>query len=68
MIELCGINCITDIIVADINTDAIIRLDFLKSINCQLDMANDILKMKDKSCKLKFAGKVGNYRITVQNL
>ena len=65
VIEICGMKCVTDIVVADIDMDAILGLDFLKTNDCQLDMLRDTLTIKGKSCSLKLAGKVGCYRVTV---
>ncbi len=64
-IEIGGVSCITDVIVADIDMDTIIGLDFLKAHNCQLDMVNDTLKVGEQNCKLNLAGKIGCYRVTV---
>ena len=65
MVEVGGIKCVTEMVVADIDIDAILGLDFLKSNNCQLDMDGDTLLIKGKTCKLNVAGKIGCYRITV---
>ena len=37
-VEVCGIQCIIDMIVADIDVDVILGLDFLKTHNCQIDV------------------------------
>lgn len=58
MIDLCGILCITDVIVADIDIDCILGLDFLKANDCQIDIAKNSLKIKDRVCKLKLSGKI----------
>ena len=65
MIELCGIKSITKVIVADIDMDAILGLDFLKANDCQIDITRDILTIKGQRCKLNLAGKLGCYRVTV---
>ena len=63
-IEICGIQCIVDMIVADIDNDAIIGLDFLKDNSCKLDIENATFTVKDRRCKLGLAGKLGCYRVT----
>ena len=52
-------------IVADIDNDAIIGLDFLKNNSCKLNIENATLTVKDRSCKLGLAGKLACYRVTV---
>ena len=64
-IEFCGIQYLFDMIVADINNDAILGLDFLKHNSCKLDVENATLTVKDRSCKLGLAGKLGCYRVTL---
>ncbi len=63
--ELSGVKSITEIIIADIDIDVILGLDFLKANKCQIDAATDTLKIKGQSCKLNMTGKVGCYRVTV---
>ncbi len=38
--ELSGVKSITEIIIADIDIDVILGLDFLKANTCQIDAAN----------------------------
>ena len=64
-IEICSIQYIFDMIVADIDNNAIIGLDFLKHKSCKLDVEIATLTVKDRSCKLGLAGKLGCYRVTV---
>ena len=65
MIEIDGIQCLTEMAVADIDIDAILGLDFIRGHGCQLDKNKDTLTIKDKTCKLNVDGKIGCYRITV---
>ena len=65
MIELCGIKSVTKIIVADIDNDAILGLDFLKANDCQIDITSNTLKIKGRKCQLNLAGKLGCYRVTL---
>lgn len=65
IIELGGVRSVTKLIVADIDIDAILGLDFLKANNCQIDIINNVLKIKGRQCKLNLTGKLGCYRVTV---
>ena len=65
MVEISSIKCIAEMVVADIDVDAILGLDFLKANNCQLNLDEDTLSIKGKTCPLNIAGKIGCYRITV---
>ncbi len=65
MVEIVGIKCITEVIVADIDMDAILGLDFLKANDCQLDISTNTLKIKGQDCELNLTGKIGCYRVTV---
>ena len=64
-VEVCGIQCIIDMIVANIDIDVILGLDFLKTHNCQIDVNKQTLKLRNKTCNLKLTGKLGCYRVTV---
>ena len=65
MVELCGIQCISEMVVADVDVDIIIGLDFLRTHNCKIDVTEETLTIQDRVCKLKLAGKLGCYRVTV---
>ena len=65
MVDVNGIQCLTEMVVADIDVDGILGLDFLKKNNCTLDMNRDILTVKGRTCKLSVDGKIGCYRISV---
>ena len=65
MVDVNGIQCLTEMVVADIDVDGILGLDFLKKNNCTLDMNRDILTVKGRICKLSVDGKIGCYRISV---
>ena len=43
MVEVGGIKYVTEMVVADIDIDDILGLEFLKANNCQLDMDGDTL-------------------------
>ncbi|MCG8044653.1 MAG: hypothetical protein JAY66_03025, partial [Candidatus Thiodiazotropha taylori] len=65
VIELSGIKSVYEVIVADIDMDAILGLDFLMTNKCKLDIENKVLEIKGKKCKLNLAGRLGCYRVTV---
>ena len=66
-VELDSIHCPCNILVANIDLDLILGLDFLKKHNCQIDVANNSLKVQDKTCPLNMTGKIGCYRVTISN-
>ena len=65
MIDIADVKSITRVIVADIDIDAIIGLDFLQANDCQIDVTHHVLRIKGKQCHLKLAGKLGCHRVTV---
>ena len=65
MINIADVKSITRVIVADIDMDAIIRLDFLQANDCQIDVTHHVLRIKGQQYHLKFAGKLGCHRVTV---
>ena len=46
MIDIADVKSITRVIVADIDMDAIIGLDFLQANDCQIDVTHHVLKEK----------------------
>ena len=46
IIEICGVQCVTEIVVADIDMDAIFGLDFLKANSCRLDIVVAVMVPK----------------------
>ena len=64
-LEICGIQIIAEVAVADIELDAILGLDVMKANNCSIDLTTNKLSIKGKTCKLSVVGKMGCYRITV---
>ena len=65
MIDIADVKSITRVIVADIDMDAIIGLDFLQANDCQIDVTHHVLRIKGKQCQLNLAGKLGCHRVTV---
>ena len=65
LVELCDIQCVSEMVVADIDVDIILGLDFLRKHNCKIDVTEETLSIQDKVSKLKLAGKLGCYRVTM---
>ena len=65
MIDIADVKSITRVIVADIDMNAIIGLDFLQANDCQIDVTHHVLRIKGQQCQLKLAGKLGCHRVTV---
>ena len=65
MVDISGIQCLTEMVVADIDVDGILGLDFLKKNNCTVDMSKNIITVKGRKCKMNVEGKIGCYRISV---
>ena len=65
MIDIGGVTSLVKVIVADIDMDAIIGLDFLQANECQIDVTRHALRIKGQECQLKLAGKLGCHRVTV---
>jgi hypothetical protein len=55
----------TEVIVAGINVDAIIGLDFMKAHDIQIDVINDTMTMRGEVIKLNCTGSIGCYRVVV---
>ena len=66
-IEIGGIHCSSSIVIADIDWNIILGLDFLKQHNCQIDVAANSLLIQGKKCRLTWSGSIGCYRIVVLN-
>ena len=64
IVDLCDIQCVSEMVVADIDVDIIIGLDFLRKHKCKIDVTEETLSIRDRVSKLKLAGKLGCYRIT----
>ena len=64
-LEICGVQLITDVIVANIDSDAIFGLDIMQSHGCQLNLMNNTLEIKGQTCQLKTVGRMGCYRVSV---
>ena len=52
--------------VANIDLDLILGLDFFKAYNCQIDVAKNVLVIQGKPCKLMCSGSIGCYRTAAQ--
>ena len=52
-------------LVADVDMDVILGLDFLSTNKCKLDIENYLPRIQNKSWKLNLIGKIRCYRVTV---
>ena len=66
-IEIDGMHCPCKVVVANIDLDLILGLDFFKAHNCQIDIAKNVLMIQGKPCKLICSGSIGCYRIAVKD-
>lgn len=64
-IEIGGMHFPCKIVVAKIDVDLILGLDFLRDHNCQLDIVRNTLVVQGKTCHLSCSGSIGCYRIVV---
>ena len=65
-VEINGLHCLCKVVVANIDLDVILGLDFLRDHNCQIDPAQNVVTVQGKPCKLMCSGSIGCYRIAVQ--
>ena len=64
-IDIGGMHYTCQVVVADIDLELILGLDFLKNHECQIDVVQNVLSIHGKSCELMCNGKIGCYRILV---
>ena len=64
-IDIGGMQYTCQVVVADIDLELIMGLDFLKTNECQIDVVHNILSIHGKSFDLLCNGKLGCYRISV---
>ena len=55
-IDICGIHCACSVVVANIDVDLILGLDFFKTHQCQIDVTRNSLTVQGKSCELTCSG------------
>ncbi|MCG7879813.1 MAG: RNase H-like domain-containing protein, partial [Candidatus Thiodiazotropha endolucinida] len=60
-----GMKCVFNVIVADVESDVILGLDFLKQENGHIDIETNNLIIKEKKCPLSCQGSLGCYRVVV---
>ena len=63
-IDINGYVCSNVVIVADINVDGILGLDFQRSHNCTINVAKGSILIHDHKVSLQFEGQIGCYRVT----
>ena len=66
-IKVSKSTCNMDVIIADIDNEAILGLDYLKRNGCKIDTAKGDLTIQDETVKLDHVGYVGCCRITAQD-
>ena len=64
-IEINGSKFPFPAIIADVETDIILGLDFMKANKVVTDIANNSMSINGKTCPLQAAGKIGCYRVVV---
>ena len=64
-LEIHGMKFRVDCVVADIDGDVILGLDFLKAQDGKLDLVNDTILLKGSSLKLSLTGNLGCHRVVV---
>ena len=66
-IEINGILCPCNIVVAKIDVDLIVGLDFLAKHDCQINVAKSSMIIQGKHCKLTRIKSAGCYRVVVSS-
>ena len=61
-------SCYVDVIVANIDNEVIMGLDFLKNMNCKIDVAQGTLVIQGQTIKLDSLGYVGCSRIIASEM
>ena len=60
--------CYLDVVIANIDNELILGLDFLKKMNCRIDVAKETLDIQDRSVKLDSLGYIGCSRIIARDM
>ena len=64
-IQIDGFKCNNIAVVADINVDGIVGLDFLRSQNANISMSDGIITMQGHEIRFQIQGQIGCYRVSV---
>ena len=64
-IDIGGMHYTCKVVVADIDLDLIMGLDFFRNHECQIDVVHNVLKIHGISCEMMCSGTVGCYRLSV---
>ena len=64
-LDIGGMQYACKVVVADIDLDLIMGLDFFKDHNCQIDIVRNVLTIDGKPCEMTCSGAVGCYRLSV---
>ena len=65
ILDIGGMQYACKVVVADIDLDLIMGLDFFKDHNCQIDIVRNVLTIDGKPCEMTCSGAVGCYRLSV---
>ena len=65
--EINGINCVMDVVIVEMDVDAIIGLDFMFAHDVNVDVVSMTMTIRGKICPLIKIGKVGCYRVIVKD-
>ena len=64
-LEINGISCHTDVVVAEMDIDLILGLDFMLAHNVVVDVVKLSLSINGKHCPVHKAGRLGCHRVVV---
>ena len=67
-IKVAESSCYLDVIVADIDNEVILSLDFLQNRNCKIDVLQQTLEIKDQPISIDCLGFVGCSRIVASKM
>ena len=63
--EINGVSCVMDMVIAEMDIDARLWLDFILKHNVVVDVVGMVMHIKGKSCPLIKVGRIGCYRVIV---
>ena len=58
-LEIHGMKCDVHVVVADIENDMVVGLDFMQQNNCKIDVASETMTVQGKECRLANKGNIG---------
>ena len=63
--DINGISCVVDVVIVEMDVDAIIGLDFMLAHNVTVDLQGMVINIKGRECPLVKIGKLGCYKVVV---